>query len=72
MFDVVNKTKRFDLSRDRDLEEYDAIINDPSCMVIREIKEKLTEKEEDGEGNTLHFREYLLLIVTYQKRTMMV
>lgn len=71
MFNVANKTRRFDLSRDKDIEEYDSILNDPTCMVIREIKEKLTEKEEDSEGNMLHFREYLLLIVTYQRRTMM-
>jgi len=71
VFDVVNRTKKFDLSKDKDLAEYDLILNDPTCLVIREVKEKLTEKEEDGEGNTIHFREYLLLIVTYQKRTMM-
>lgn len=71
MFNVVNKTITIDLNNKQDLLEYDNILNDPSCTIVKEVKEKLTEKELGDEGRITSFKEYLLLIVTYQRRIIM-
>jgi len=71
MYNVVNKTERIDLGSKKDLEAYDQILNDSSCVIVKEIKEKLTEKDLDSEGNVTSYREYLILIVTYQRRIVM-
>ena len=71
MFNVERKTERFDLSSRKDLDAYDAILNDPSCTIVREIKEKISEKEMGDEGRITSIKEYLLLIVTYQRKAIM-
>jgi hypothetical protein len=71
MFNVKKKTVRFDVGKTQDLEAYDAILNNPACTIIREIKEKLTEKEIGDEGQITSFKEYLILIVTYQTAEIM-
>jgi len=71
MFDVKKKTVRLDVGKVQDLEAYDAILNNPACTIIREIKEKLTEKEIGDEGQITSFKEYLILIVTYQTAEIM-
>lgn len=71
MYDVVNKTEKFDLNSRQDLEAYDRIINDPSCTIIKEVREKLTEKDLGDEGRITSFKEFLYLFITYQKRIIM-
>lgn len=71
MYSTINKTKRIDVGVTKDLETYDAILNNPNCSIIREIKEKITEKEVNEEGNITNIKEYLILIVTYQEKILM-
>lgn len=71
MYSVVNKTETFDLSKIDHLKQYDRILNDPACQIIREIKEKISEKELGSEGQLIAIKEYLLLVVTYQKRVLL-
>jgi len=71
MQNVVKKTERFDVSNPKELLAYDAILNDPNCIIIREIKEKLCEKEMGDEGRITSLKEYVLLIVTYQRSEIM-
>lgn len=71
MYNVVNKTEKFDINNKKDLEAYDAILNDPSCIIIKENREKMTEKEMGDEGRITSMKEYLLLVVTYQKRSIL-
>jgi hypothetical protein len=71
MYSVVNKTERFDLSNNGHLERYDQILNDPTCQITREIREKISEKEIGDENQLIAIKEYLLLVVTYQKRVLL-
>ncbi len=71
MYSTVNKTERFDLSNNEHLKQYDCILNDPACQIVREIKEKISEKEMGDEGQITGIKEYLLLVVTYQRRVML-
>jgi hypothetical protein len=71
LYSTINKTKRIDVGVTKDLETYDAILNNPNCSIIREIKEKITEKEVNEEGNITNIKEYLILIVTYQEKILM-
>lgn len=71
MYNVINRTEKFDLINPKDREAYDRILNDPTCTIVRELKEKLTEREMGDEGQITSFREYLILVVTYQKRVIM-
>lgn len=71
MYNAQCKTDKFDLNNPKDLERYDAILNDPACTIIKEHKEKLTEKEMGDEGRITSMKEYLVLIVTYQRKVAM-
>ena len=71
MYNTINRTRRFDVGIPKDLEAYDAIINNPNCSIIREIKEKITQKDINEEGNIVSINEFLILIVTYQEKILM-
>jgi hypothetical protein len=71
LYNTINRTKRLDVGIPKDLETYDAIINNPNCSIIREIKEKITQKEVNEDGNITNIKEYLILIVTYQEKILM-
>lgn len=70
MYTVKHQTKQFDLNRSSDLRDYDAILNDPLCSISREVKEKLVSKEMDEEGNVTSSQERLILVVTWQRKTL--
>lgn len=69
MYKKTKKTIRIELTNDDDLANYDEIINNPLCKVLREIKETRTVTEysggEDGSTTTMKFP---ILIVTYEER----
>ena len=68
MYETVTKTIRIDLNSDKDLKTYDVVLNDPSCVIVREIQEKITNKFFNDEGEMSGIEEKLVRIVTYQKK----
>lgn len=71
MQNVRKYTKKFDLESSADLRGYDEILNDSTCTIIREIKEKISEREMGEEGRIVGIKDRLLLVVTYQKASIM-
>lgn len=72
MYQTRKYVRRFDLNDDDDLEEYEAILNDPLCTVVRDIKEKLVDKLFDEEsGKMTSITERLMLVVTWQKKELL-
>ncbi len=69
MYDLKFHTRKFDLNKKEDLRDYDMIINDPACQIIKEMKEKITHKDVDSEGNITGYYEELILLVTWQKKS---
>jgi hypothetical protein len=70
MFRKQCNTVRLDLDDTEDLKEYNDILSDPNCTIVREIKEKLCDKEfEDGKLVSLHER--IVLIVTYETKSLL-
>jgi len=68
MYSTHTKTEQFDLSIKRDREAYSEIIDDPLSTIISVIKEKLTEKAMDEEGNPSYINEKIVLVVTWQEK----
>jgi len=69
MYNTVFKTAKFDLNSKKDLEAYDAILNDPTCTITREVREKIQHKDVDSEGTVTGYYEELVAVVTWQKKT---
>lgn len=63
------KTVRIELTEDADLARYDEILNDPLCVITRELLEQRTETEHLGgdDGGSIT-RKFPILIVTYEER----
>lgn len=70
MFRKKTTTRRLDLDDTEDLKEYDEILNDPNCTIVREIKEKLQDKEFE-EGKLVSLHERIVLIITYEQNILM-
>lgn len=69
MYNTVSKTAKFDLNNPKDLKTYDDILNDPTCTITREVREKISHKDVDAEGTITGYYEELVAIVTWQKKT---
>lgn len=70
MYKTVRTTRRFDLDSSDDLAEYDEIMNDPNCSIVKEIKEKLQDKEFE-EGKLVSLHERIVLIITYERKVLL-
>lgn len=71
MYAVRYETIRVDLNNTKDLKRYDAVLNDPTCSIIKEIREKISHKEFDGEGKLASLNEELVSVVTYQRKSLL-
>lgn len=70
MYSTKTSTRRFDMDKEGDLNEYSAILSDPTCTVLMVHKEKLTDKEfEDGKMVSMHER--VVLIVTWEEKVLL-
>lgn len=67
MYNVERHLDVFDTEDDADRARYEAVINNPLCSIIREIKQVLADREIDGEG-VVHIHEHLVLIVTWEEK----
>lgn len=67
MYEVTKKTRSFDLNSKKDLLEYDKVLNNPMCSVIREIKEKVENKFME-DGKVVGIDQKLILVVTWQEK----
>jgi DNA primase large subunit len=71
MYTTVTRTEQFSISdTKKDREAYDAIINNPLTTIIREIKEKLTEKAMNEDGEPTYIQERIVLVVTWQEKVL--
>ena len=70
MFTTQNFTRTFDVNNTEQMYEYDEILNDPMCTIIREVKEKLVDKEFD-EGKLASVSERLVMVVTWQEKKLL-
>lgn len=71
MYDTKTFTEQFDMEITKDRDKYSEIINNPMCTILEKIKEKLTEKAMDSEGEPSYIKERIVLIVTWQERKLM-
>jgi hypothetical protein len=67
MYKTETITKRFDTDRQDHLDEYSDVVNDPTCTIVREHKEKISEKSFD-EGKLSNVYERIVLVVTWQQK----
>lgn len=69
MYRTKRYTRKFDTEHHGQLEEYNAITQNPLCTIIREKWEKLTEMEFSEEtGRPSHKSDRLIIIVTWEER----
>jgi hypothetical protein len=71
VYNITKHTRKFDLNKKDDLRDYDIILNDPQCQIIKEMKEKITHKDVDEEGRVTGYYEELILLVTWQKQDLL-
>lgn len=71
MYDTRRETKKFNTDASEDIAEYDAILNNPLCSILNERKEKLREEVFDGEGNLVRANEHIVLVVTWEEKTLL-
>lgn len=70
MYNIVRHTKKFNTDDQSDLMEYDAILSNPLCSIIKEYKEKLRQETYD-EGKIVHSEEHVVLVVTWDEKTIL-
>lgn len=68
MYQTVKRTRSFDVGIEKDLLAYDEILNNPLCTILREIKEKISERSFNDEGKIAGFNDRLFLIVTWEEK----
>lgn len=68
MYEITRHTKKFNTDVVEDMADYDEIINNPLCVVLNERKEKLSNKEFDGEGKMISLEEHVILVVTWEEK----
>lgn len=71
MYDTSTQTRSFDMSDKKDVLAYNSVIADPLCTIVSSIKEKLTEKELNSEGEPSYIKERIVLIVTWQQKRLL-
>jgi hypothetical protein len=72
MYQTRKRTKRFNLSEKADVEEYEAILNNPNAQILDRIKEKISDREMDGEtGRITSIKDHVELLVTWQEKTLL-
>lgn len=70
MFRWVVKTEKFDTDNREDLDEYDAILNNPLCVVLSKKDEKL-ELQDFDEGKLTHTEQHIVFIVTWKEKVLL-
>ena len=63
-------TKAFEMTDSKSLADYNAILNNPSCTIIKEVREKVTEKHFE-DGKVIASNDRLLLVVTWQEKKLL-
>ena len=72
MYKTKKMVKRFNLSEQAEVEEYQDILNNPNIQILDRVKEKISERDMDPEtGRVVSIRDHLELIVTWQERTLL-
>jgi hypothetical protein len=71
MYDIRRQTQKFNTDSTEELREYDEILNDPLCTIVKEYKEKISEKKFSEEGNIASIHEYVILVVTWDEKVLL-
>ena len=64
------KTLLVNTAKQDSLDEYDAILNNPLCMVISDDIQKLTIREGDSDGGFSSF-DQILKLITYKEKVLL-
>ncbi len=71
MYKVTRHTRQFTLDNKKDAEDYDAILNNPLCVILREKQEKLTTKHFNDEGVPIAQEDKLIFVVTWEEKSLL-
>jgi hypothetical protein len=72
MYKTQKYVKRFNLSNNDEVSEYEAILNNPNAQILDRVKEKISDRDMDPEtGRVISIKDHLELIVTWQERTLL-
>lgn len=74
MFKWKTHTKKFDTDDASDMVKYSEVINNPLCTVISHHRDKVSDryltKGDDGDGDTTHIHEHIVLVVTWKEKVL--
>ncbi len=68
MYNTKRRTQKFDTDNQGELDEYDAILNNPLCSIIHSKNEKLTTRHFDDEGQILSQDDTLIIVITWEEK----
>lgn len=71
MYTTVRKADKFDTDRQSDLDQYNKIINNPLCVIIKCEKEKLTEQHMDENGKPISRSDRIVLFVEWEEKVLL-
>ena len=67
MYNTKHQFKKFDTTTARDMDEYQAILNNPLCTIVDNYREKLSDKVFD-EGKLVGINERVILVVEWNEK----
>lgn len=59
------------MDNERDLSNYDAILNNPLCVFISEKDEKISDREMGSEGNIVAIHDRMVKVVTFKEKSLL-
>lgn len=69
MYNIVRHAKKFNTDADKEMEEYEQILNNPLCSIISEKNEKLTTKHFE-DGVPTYQDDKLVKMVTWEEKVL--
>ena len=69
MYRSTVKTERFDMDNETHLRNYDAILNNPLCILISEKDEKISDREMGAEGNIVAIHDRMVKVITFKEKS---
>lgn len=64
-------TEKFNTSQEKELAEYDKILNNPLCTVLEKKNEKLREEHYGDEGALISAIEHVVFVVTWKEKSLL-
>jgi hypothetical protein len=67
MYSTVKKVEKFDTDKKDDLRRYEQLLNNPLCLVLDNMREKIITSEYNN-GKLARTDTRIVFIVTYEKK----